>query len=66
MMALEPGGTVVLAAPPPWPVTAWKSTLWGMALPSGLVMVKRRTSPTRARIMGPGVPDTKRSSPAMR
>ena len=64
MTAEKPGGTVVSAAPPPCPVTAWKSTLCGFTLLAGLVIVKRRMSPTRARIMGPGVPLTTWSSPS--
>ncbi len=65
MTAVSPGATVVSAAPPPCPVTAWKSTLCGCVLPARFVIVKRRTSPTRARMIGPGVPVTE-VSPLMR
>jgi hypothetical protein len=54
IVAVSPGATVRSLAPPPWPVTAWKSTLWG-EVPL-LVRMKRSTSPTRARMIGPGVP----------
>lgn len=60
---VSPGATVVASAPPPCPVTEWKSTLCGWVFDAGLAIVKRRTSPTLARITGPGVPDTTPSSP---
>src|SRR3990167_5899355 len=50
----SPCTTVVTVAPPPGPVTAWKSTLWGMPESSLLVTWTSSVSPTRARMNGPG------------
>src|SRR5680860_423407 len=66
IVAVSPGATVRSAAPPPWPVTAWKSMLCGMVLPSRLVRVIRARSPTRPRRTGPGEPQTTSASPSTR
>ncbi len=40
--------------PPPGPVTAWKSTLWGIRLLLRFSNWSRSVSPTRTRMNGPG------------
>ena len=51
-----PARPSVSAAPPPCAGHGVEVDVVGHRVVAGLVSVKRRTSPTRARIMGPGVP----------
>ena len=51
---VSPGAAWVATAPPPGPVTAWKSTECIMALSSAFFIDTSTVSPTRTRTNGPG------------
>src|SRR5690606_6297666 len=53
-VACCPGEMSVASAPPPWPLTACRSMLWGIRLVGWFCSVKVTKSPSRPRILGPG------------
>ncbi len=53
-LLVSPGATWVTAAPPPGPVTAWKSTEWMLTLLSSFLRLMVTSSPWRTRSIGPG------------